>query len=179
MEKIITHVSNIHLKKSLFKNAQFILFAGSGAMGCPGNVVVITYGGSIFQGNYCYDDIKYEKLLRAIPILNDLENGAFNNENDASNGWNLQYLGAGNVLLIRDDAYEEFKKLTEKVEYAEDYDQIWFDTAWSIIEKQNKGKHPIVTKTDEELELVALIFASALPSVSTLKTIVLFFNAAV
>ena len=115
MEKIITHVSNIHLKKSLFKNAQFILFAGSGAMGCPGNVVVITYGGSIFQGNYCYDDIKYEKLLRAIPILNDLENGAFNNENDASNGWNLQYLGAGNVLLIRDDAYEEFKKLTEKV----------------------------------------------------------------
>lgn len=33
MEKIITHVSNINLKKSLFKNAQFILFAGSGAMG--------------------------------------------------------------------------------------------------------------------------------------------------
>lgn len=153
MEKIITHISNTDLKKSLFKNAQFILFAGSGAMGCPGNVVVITYGGSIFQGNYCYDDIKYEKLLRAIPILNDLENGAFNNENDASNGWNLQYLGAGNVLLIRDDAYEEFKKLTEKVEYAEDFDQIWFDTAWSIIEKQNKGKHPVVTKTDEELEL--------------------------
>ena len=30
MEKIITHVSNSDLKKSVFKNAQFILFAGSG-----------------------------------------------------------------------------------------------------------------------------------------------------
>ena len=153
MEKIITYVSNGELKKSVFKNAQFILFAGSGAMGCPGNVIVVTYGGSIFQGNYCYDDIKYEKLIRAIPILNDLDNGAFDNEKDSANGWHLQYIGAGNVLLIRDDAYEEFQKLTENIHYIEDYYECWFDVAWNIIEKQNKGKHPVVTKTSEELEL--------------------------
>lgn len=156
MDQIITEICNADLKKGIFENSQFIFFAENGAMGEAGKVLIITSGGSIFHCNYCYGDISLNKLYRSIPVLKACKFSAFGDEADIPNSWSYEYLGAGNHLLIRNDVYPDFKEVLKSngAEYPEDVYQIWFDTAWNIIEKQNKGKLPLSTKTADELILL-------------------------
>ena len=154
MEKVITEICNNDLKKEVFTNAQFIFFAESGAMGEPGKILIITSGGSIFHGNYCLGDIKLKKLFRSIPILKECDFGTFGDDTKIPDGWTYEYLGAGNHLLIRNDAFEEFREMIKDAEYPEDIYMLWFNVACDIIQQQNIGKLPIETKTPAELALL-------------------------
>lgn len=158
MEQLVTKICNADLKKDVFKNAQFIFFAESGAMGEPGKILIVTSGGSIFHCNYCYGDISLTRLFRSIPVLKEcvLECvfGTLGENAKIPNGWNYKYLGAGNHLLIRNDAFEDFKEKTKDAEYPEDMYVLWFNAAWDIIQQHNMGKLPIETKTPAELALL-------------------------
>lgn len=128
------HIINLYtrdLKKSLFRNAQFVFVAETGAMGVLGEVLIITSEGNIFSYNYCAGDVN--KLLSAMPALK-----YYGNTGKAPDGWELIYLGAGHVLLIRQDAYPEFKKMLGEVEHPDDIGPVWRETAWKVIEKQQK-----------------------------------------
>lgn len=149
MKRHITEINNTDLKKSLFKNAQFVFFAEAGAMGEPGRVLVVTAGGSIFHGNYCMGNIDVNKLFRSLPVLK-----YFGDTGGVPDDWKYEYLGAGNHLLIRSDVYREFKHELREVEYPEDLYPIWLDAAWSIVQKRNKEKLPDATKTHEYREFV-------------------------
>lgn len=149
MKREMTEIRNRDLKKGLFKNAQFIFFSAEGAMGEGGAIVVVTSGGSIFHGNYSYGDIKFDKLLKVLPALNE-----FCNADDIKDpeGWSYEYLEAGNNLLIRNDICEEFRNKV-KNDYHDDM-ICWLEAAIKLIEKQNIGKAPEDIKTKEELALV-------------------------
>ena len=149
MRREMIEIRNRDLKKGLFKNAEFIFFSAEGAMGEGGAIVVVTSGGSIFHGNYSYGDIKFDKLLKVLPALNE-----FCNADDTKDpeGWSYEYLEAGNNLLIRNDICEEFRNKV-KNDYHDDM-ICWLEAAIQLIEKQNIGKAPEDIKTKEELALV-------------------------
>ena len=156
MERIISEICNSDLKKETFKDAQFIMIAEGGAMGEPGAVCIVTAGGNIFHCNYVYGDVKLSELTDTIPVLKAWDAGMFGEYSSVPDGWHCEYLGAGNHLLIRNDVYPNFKEVLKSngAEYPEDVYQIWFDTAWNIIERQNKGKLPLSAKTTDELILL-------------------------
>lgn len=154
MERIITELCNDDLKEEVFINAQFILFAESGAMGEAGKVLIVTSGGSIFHANYCFGAIRLNKLYRSIPVLKACHFDTLGNGTTVPNEWNYEYLGAGNHLIIRQDVYAEFKELLGSAIYPDEIYLIWLDVAWNIIEKQNAGKSPLETKTAAELAIL-------------------------
>ena len=166
MEQLVTEIYNADLKKDVFKNVQFIFFAESGAMGESGKVLIVTSGGSIFHCNYCYGDISLTKLFCSIPVLKECDFSTLGENAKIPNGWNYEYLGSGNHLLIRNDAFEDFKGKTKDAEYPEDMYMLWFNAAWDIIQQHNMGKLPIETKTPAEL---ALLCDSALHSTKALS----------
>lgn len=153
MEKLISEICNSDMKKAAFKNAQFIMIAESGAMGEAGAVYIMTQGGSIFHCNYVYGDVKLAKLFRSVPVLKEWNEGLYD-DNSSTNGWNFVYLGAGNNLFIREDAYDEFFDIMGTDKNPSELFATWLSVAWQIIEKKNKGKLPFETKTKEELQLV-------------------------
>ncbi len=161
MEQVITKIRNQDLKKGVFKNAQFILMAESGAMGEPGKILIITAGGSIFHGNYYIGDIDFNRLYRSVPVIK-----AWNHDDVLPPNWAYQSLGAGNHLLIRKDVYTDFKKAVGEGSSPEHIYVKWMDAAWDIIEKQNEGKTPLDTKTPDEL---ALLMKVALDSENSLS----------
>lgn len=108
-ERNIIEISNVDLRKSVFRDTQFVMFAESGAMGEPGAVVIVTSDGSIFHCNYVYGDIELSKLCKVIPVLGEWYPGLFGAYDRIPEGWSCEYLGAGNHLLIRNDIYDEFK----------------------------------------------------------------------
>lgn len=150
MKRIVTELKNQDLKKKAFTNTQFIFIAESGAMGEPGKILIITSGGSIFHGNYYMGDIDFDRLYRSVPVIK-----AWNDDNILPDNWAHQYLGAGNHLLIRKDAYADFRKAVGEKALPEHIYAKWMEAAWSIIEKQNDGKSSIDTKTTDELALLA------------------------
>lgn len=152
---IITEIHNSDLQKRVFTNTQFIFFAERGAMGEPGNVLLITAGGSIFHCNYYLGDVSLNKLCRCVPVLKECNFNTLGDGESISNEWKHEYLGAGNHLIIRNDVYGRFKEKICDVEYPDDMYLIWFDAVWNIIEKQNSAKLPFEMKTPEELLLLA------------------------
>lgn len=154
MKPHITEICNKDLKRGVFANTQFIFIAESCAMGEAGKVMILTSGGSIFQGNYCFGDIKLSKLYCAIPTLKDCVFDPLGDDGKIPAGWEYEYLGSGNHLIVREDIYAEFKADLKDAKYPEDIYPIWFDVAWNIIEEQNREKSPLSTKTHEELLLL-------------------------
>ena len=164
MEQIITEICNDDLKKEAFTNTQFIFFAERGAMGEAGKILIVTSGGSIFHGNYCFGNIKINSLYRAVPILKVCNFGTLGEVTGIPDDWKYEYLGAGNHLLIRNNVYADFKEALSDATFPDEIYLTWLSAAWSIIEKQNIGKSPLETKTSEELAiLMNTAGTSALP----------------
>lgn len=131
MKQSVINLNTRDLKKSLFRNAQFISIAETGAMGVPGEVLIITSSGKGFSYNYCTGDVN--KLFNVIPALK-----YYGKVGRAPDDWESIYLGSGHILLIRKDTCSEFKKVVGNVEYLDDIGPVWLDTAWKVIEKQQK-----------------------------------------
>lgn len=130
----ISEICNADLKKSTFRETQFVMFAESGAMGEPGAVVIVTADGDIFHCNYVYGDVELSKLCKTIPVLGEWYPGLFGAYDHIPEGWNCEYLGAGNHLLIRNDIYDEFKELIgENTDPSQIY-STWFDVLDKLTE---------------------------------------------
>lgn len=155
MDKNVYEICNKDLKKEAFVNAQFISIAETGAMGEAGCILIYTSGGSIFRGNFVFGDIKMKNLYKAVPVLKDCDFGLFGQNTSIPDGWEYKYLGAGNHLIVRDDAYSDFKAAIGSDCDPSDVYMMWQDVAWNIIEKRNEAKHPLDTKTSAEMALAA------------------------
>lgn len=153
MEKAIWELNNDDLIKEAFMDTQYIMFAEGGAMGEAGAVYIVTAGGSIFHLNYVYGDIRLKKLYQTIPVLKNFSEGQYEENADIC-GFFFIYLGAGNNLFVREDAYEEFIQMTGTDKAPEELYAIWMDVAWKIIEKRNQGKLPFETKNKAEMQLL-------------------------
>ena len=135
----ISEICNADLKKSTFRETQFIMFAESGAMGEPGAIVIVTDDGDIFHCNYVYGDVKLSKLRKVIPVLGEWHPVLFGSYDNIPEGWNCEYLGAGNHLLIRNDIYDEFKGIIGEDMNPSQIYASWFDVLDKLT-KYHKSK---------------------------------------
>lgn len=93
-------------------------FASSGAMGCPGEFILVENHVRIFQFNISTFDGNRSEIERIIPLFYECGFGMFG-AYELPEGWNGIYLGAGNHLIIHDSIREEF------IEKAKDYKYLY------------------------------------------------------
>ena len=79
--------------------------ADGGAMGSPGEVIIVDQESNIYR--FWLQGVEYETAKRILPTLFECEFGMRGHNRPAS-GWHYFDLGAGNHLLIKDDIYNDF-----------------------------------------------------------------------
>lgn len=111
-------------------------FAEGGAMGCPGNVEIVTFDQNFYCFNYCYGDLEEDKIYSICPELRECSFGPFGH-NKIPKGWKYYYLGAGNHLIISGRVCRDFDRAN--VEGLEDVDlyQTWLDILFSTLRKSH------------------------------------------
>ena len=122
------------VSKEAFDGAWFFSIAEGGAMGSPGEVIVVLRTGEAFRFNYISSDINFEEVLTLFSPLNDFDT-IYGEPLSLPDGWKHFYLGAGNHLLVFDEVYERFYEEAKGIEpYYKLYGQ-WLRIAEKIIKE--------------------------------------------
>ena len=110
-------------------------FAQSGAMGVPGDVVIVDSDGWFYHTNYCDEALSYDHLLEVVPVLKDCEIGVSGHK--APEGWVPVYMGMGNHLTIRADYYGRFEEEVNKrrIKTPADLYMQWFEIMLQLFGK--------------------------------------------
>lgn len=103
------------IKKLEYNDIIAISVAESGAMGCPGNIEVVTYRNNKFLGydtNPMFGGVPYYKLYKAVPWLEKFR-CALDCVENVGEGWKHIDTGFGNHLLVRDALYDDLNELSK------------------------------------------------------------------
>ena len=95
-------------------------YAEGGAMGCPGEIIIVTFDQRTFVLNHCYGDLSESEIFRICPALAECEFGPFS-RHSIPLGWKYYYLGAGNHLVINGRVCWAFEKAKGGSEYVDLY----------------------------------------------------------
>ena len=91
--------------------------AEGGAMGSPGEVIIVDKNSDIY--NFWLQGVEYETAKRIIPTLfkcHFADRGMFW-QNQPAEGWHYFNLGAGNHLIVKDSIYNEFRPKAIEIDY--------------------------------------------------------------
>jgi hypothetical protein len=107
---IILRSSTISLRKNNYKQYLPITpiafsYAEGGAMGCPGQVLIVDNKLDVYD--FSLYDLEEDDVIKIIPIVYECQWGGYRNI-VPPRGWNYEDLGAGNHLFVADAIYEEF-----------------------------------------------------------------------
>ena len=74
MSKTTNHskISNSTLTKNFFKDIAYVKTAASGAMGNPGEIVLLDFAGNLYHGNWAYGDVDIDKLMKVFPAFKEI-----------------------------------------------------------------------------------------------------------
>ena len=106
-------------------------FASAGAMGCPGEMIILDRKGEKYVLNYCYEPWEDEQLFEICPKLEECDMYLLG-EDDAPEGWMPINLGMGNHLFVQNEIGEVLMKQIDGLFPGEVY-QIWEDAVKEII----------------------------------------------
>lgn len=92
MSKTTNHskISNSTLTENFFKDIAYVKTAASGAMGNPGEIVLLDFAGNLCHRNWAYGDVDIDKLMKVFPAFKEINDGK------EVEGWKYYYLGCGN-----------------------------------------------------------------------------------
>lgn len=107
-------------------------FAHPGAMGIPGNIIVVSKDKKVYTLNYCYD-IVIDKVYLVLPILKDVDFGYF--EAQVPDGWFSKYMGAGNFLVASKSIEDAFEQRTKDFTHGSEYYVNWLQCVMDIIKE--------------------------------------------
>lgn len=120
------------LSKEIFKDVLFFSLAEGGAMGVPGEMIVVNKSPGAFAMDSVYGDVDVVEVERLFPVLGQCCFGLFGLDSEVPEGWNYVNLGAGNHLIVADEVYDEFKRLTRDCKEDYEYYGAWQDAAAKI-----------------------------------------------
>ena len=103
------HATN-NYEKIVYSDIVFLSIAESGAMGCPGELLVATKREQSVKW-YCFNMMvdSFDELCSFYPPLKTFNCGIFGKASGIQDGWNHVDLGCGNHLLVRDDYIDAFE----------------------------------------------------------------------
>ena len=115
----------------------FMEISTQGAMGTPGEVIIIMEDMISYSVNYAYGDTTADDICRAFPSLNDCIFSPADEERHTPKEWGVFYVGMGTFILYRSKYENDFKKRCDF--YNNKHDMIcgnWKEIAFDIIENQ-------------------------------------------
>jgi hypothetical protein len=146
VEKI--NLCNAELESSLFENARYFAIAEGGAMGCPGEINILTAAGRHYCMNYAYGDIDLNKFGEVFPVFKQCRFGMFGSTSEVPDGWHYLYLGMGNHLIVEDAVFDEFAVIVKDLDDPVYLYQNWYRAAVETLiprkRSGEKGKYEIV-----------------------------------
>ena len=92
------------ITRELFSRAQFFSYAGSGAMGDAGAVIIVTDDAKAYYCNYVYGNVSADVITKAFPLW---LKAPYRLPED----WIFYDLGMGNQLLVKKIYQAEFEEL--------------------------------------------------------------------
>ncbi len=90
-------------------------WAAGGACGVPGEVIIITKDGRVFETNYVYPvyGITADDLLKIFPPLSEFHPGLMGGGYYPPS-WKDKYLGLGNYLVVHESIWDDFARMAQK-----------------------------------------------------------------
>ena len=122
-----------------YSNLNVIAFsyAHGGAMGCGGEIIVITKDTNIYSMNYVYGDMELEMCDVVCPPLKDCVFGFFDVEKTPE-GYKGVALGAGNFLVLAEPIYNQLKKemliMPPEIRYGR-----WMEMVLNLLRKSDRA----------------------------------------
>ena len=95
-------------------------FANGGAMGAPGQIIVVNKEAKVFVMNYAYGDMEIEMCDEVCPPLKHCVFGYFGVD-VAPVGWKGMYLDGGNFLVLKESLYHQLEEEMFKIQPYELY----------------------------------------------------------
>ena len=134
----ITPINADTLNETIFEEVLFFSLAERGAMGRPGEIIVVNSKPAAYSMQTYFGEVSYQDIARMFPIIKQCGFGLFGFDSEVPDGWNYVNLGMGNHLIVADEVYEEFQKLTKDCKSEPEYYQAWLDAASKITSIKDK-----------------------------------------
>lgn len=117
MEKKVINLTEENYSQYIPLDPIAFSMAEGGAMGSPGEVVIIDRNSNI----YCFwlQGVEHETAKRIIPVLFKCHFAGWGMfwQSRPAEGWHYFYLGAGNHLIVKDSIYNEFHPKAVEIDY--------------------------------------------------------------
>jgi len=117
------------LNKEMFDNVLFFSLAEWGACGAPGEMIVINKEPAAYSMQSVYGDVDYMDVEKLFPVLGQCRFKMFGFDSEVPEGWHYVNLGLGNHLIVADEIYDEFQRLTKDCKETYEYYAAWQDAA--------------------------------------------------
>lgn len=114
-------------------------YAEPGAMGCPGEVWIVTKSSNLYCFNIFYGNptLSQNDINEIMPLLQMCNFGLFGNDK-LPNGYYGFYMGVGNHLVIQHSILEKFNHLTKDIINSPALYSVWCDVVLKILHQQNQ-----------------------------------------
>ena len=121
------------LNQEIFDGILFFSIAEGGAMGVPGEIIVINKRPEAYVLESVFGDVDVGEVEKLFPVLGQCRFGIFGYDTEGPEGWNYVNLGMGNHLLVADEVFDEFEKLTKDCKTPVEYYGAWLDAESEIV----------------------------------------------
>ena len=102
-------------------------------MGVPGEIIVVNKTPAAYNMNFVFGDVKIDDVISLFPALGECHFGLFGLDSTVPEGWSYVNLYMGNHLIVADEVYEEFQRLTKDCKEIGECYNAWQDAAKEIV----------------------------------------------
>lgn len=107
-DKKIIEITSSNYKDYMNLDIIAFSFAGEGAQGECGSIILITSDGTVYHTNFIRN-IDIEEVFEICPTLKECTSDVFRFY--APKGWSSFYLGGGNFLIVKEEFQDAFANM--------------------------------------------------------------------
>lgn len=107
-DKRIIEITSSNYKDYMNLDIIAFSFAGEGAQGECGGIILVTSDGTVYHTNFIRD-IDIEEVFDICPTLKECTSDVFRFY--APKGWSSFYLGGGNFLIVKEEFQDAFASM--------------------------------------------------------------------
>ncbi len=108
LEKIFNRLEKIDIEEVKPENIKFIAYSCKGAMGSPGDFIILTDELKVSENNYLYGNLTIDNIIKIIPEFKKLDYKNYLGDN--LNNWDTLNMGYGNYLFVNKSISKDFYK---------------------------------------------------------------------
>lgn len=109
LEEVYNKLERIHIDKVYREDVYFIVYSSIGAMGTPGDFILLTRDFELSENNYMNEELYKDDIVRFIPELNELDYRNYLGEK--LHDWDTLNMGYGNYLFINKRISKKFYEM--------------------------------------------------------------------